>query len=196
MDSQLSRINCQTVLDRVEFGASGRKRQHGDVVGHNQFRRIMPPCLIEQQNGVCARCDMEGDFLKMHVHRLAVAAGHDDTGALPSTNGRSRRNRTFPVAALTGRKVPRCGVPLPAAGDQHTPNAFGDGTFAKGRDFAAWLGLTPLQHSTGGKPRLGSISKMGRGHLPQRGCDHTADRRHPHGTERRMGRPAGALHVA
>lgn len=34
-------------------------------------------------------------------------------------------------------------------------------TFAKGRDFAAWLGLTPLQHSTGGKARLGSISKMG-----------------------------------
>lgn len=34
-------------------------------------------------------------------------------------------------------------------------------TFAKGRDFAAWLGLTPLQHSTGGKTRLGSISKMG-----------------------------------
>jgi transposase len=34
-------------------------------------------------------------------------------------------------------------------------------TFAKGRDFAAWLGLTPLQHSTGGKPRVRSISKMG-----------------------------------
>ena len=34
-------------------------------------------------------------------------------------------------------------------------------TFAKGRDFAAWLGLTPRQHSTGGKQRLGSISKMG-----------------------------------
>lgn len=31
-------------------------------------------------------------------------------------------------------------------------------TFAKGRDFAAWLGLTPRQHSTGGKQRLGSIS--------------------------------------
>jgi transposase len=28
-------------------------------------------------------------------------------------------------------------------------------------DFAAWLGLTPRQHSTGGKQRLGSISKMG-----------------------------------
>src|SRR3974377_1745248 len=34
-------------------------------------------------------------------------------------------------------------------------------TFAKGRDFAAWLGLTPLQHSTGGKQRLGATSKMG-----------------------------------
>lgn len=34
-------------------------------------------------------------------------------------------------------------------------------TFATGRDFAAWLGLTPLQKSTGGKQRLGAISKMG-----------------------------------
>jgi transposase len=33
--------------------------------------------------------------------------------------------------------------------------------FARGRDFAAWLGLVPLQHSTGGKQRLGSISKAG-----------------------------------
>jgi len=34
-------------------------------------------------------------------------------------------------------------------------------TFKRGRDFAAWLGLTPLQHSTGGKQRLGATSKMG-----------------------------------
>jgi len=34
-------------------------------------------------------------------------------------------------------------------------------TFAKGRDFVAWLGLAPLQRSTGGKQKLGSISKMG-----------------------------------
>jgi transposase len=33
--------------------------------------------------------------------------------------------------------------------------------FRAGRDFAAWLGLTPLQKSTGGKRRLGAISKMG-----------------------------------
>ena len=33
--------------------------------------------------------------------------------------------------------------------------------FRKGRDFAAWLGLTPRQRSTGGKQKLGQISKMG-----------------------------------
>ncbi|EJL21254.1 IS110 family transposase [Novosphingobium sp. AP12] len=34
-------------------------------------------------------------------------------------------------------------------------------TFAKGRDFAAWLGLAPRQLSTGGKQKLGPITKMG-----------------------------------
>jgi transposase len=33
--------------------------------------------------------------------------------------------------------------------------------FRSGRQFAAWLGLTPLQHSSGGRERLGRISKMG-----------------------------------
>ena len=34
-------------------------------------------------------------------------------------------------------------------------------TFKKGRDFAAWLGLTPLQRSSGGKQKLGETSRMG-----------------------------------
>ncbi|WP_291729721.1 IS110 family transposase [Leisingera sp. F5] len=33
--------------------------------------------------------------------------------------------------------------------------------FKNGREFAAWLGLTPLNRSNGGKERLGRISKMG-----------------------------------
>lgn len=33
--------------------------------------------------------------------------------------------------------------------------------FRSGRQFVAWLGLTPLQNSTGGKERLGRITKMG-----------------------------------
>ncbi len=35
------------------------------------------------------------------------------------------------------------------------------GQFRSGRHFAAWLGLTPLQNSSGGKERQGRISKMG-----------------------------------
>jgi transposase len=37
--------------------------------------------------------------------------------------------------------------------------------FATGRQFAAWLGLVPRQSSTGGKPRLGRISKQGDANL-------------------------------
>jgi transposase len=40
--------------------------------------------------------------------------------------------------------------------------SIGDGhQFSNGRSFAAWLGLTPLNRSSGGKERLGRISKMG-----------------------------------
>ncbi len=46
------------------------------------------------------------------------------------------------------------------------PVRLGDGkAFAKGRDFAASLGLTPRQHSTGGKDRLLGISKRGDSYL-------------------------------
>jgi len=37
--------------------------------------------------------------------------------------------------------------------------------FRSGRQFAAWLGLTPCAHSSGGKERLGGISKQGDGYL-------------------------------
>ena len=37
--------------------------------------------------------------------------------------------------------------------------------FRNGREFAAWLGLVPRQNSTGGKARLGGISKQGNTYL-------------------------------
>jgi transposase len=37
--------------------------------------------------------------------------------------------------------------------------------FANGRQFAAWLGIVPMQHSSGGKQRLGSISRRGDSYL-------------------------------
>jgi transposase len=37
--------------------------------------------------------------------------------------------------------------------------------FSSGRNFAAWIGLVPKQHTTGGKDRLGSITKQGNRYL-------------------------------
>lgn len=54
--------------------------------------------------------------------------------------------------------------------------------FKSGRQFAAWLGLTPRQHSSGGKTRLGHITKYGDAYLRcllvqgARSVLHTADR--------------------
>ena len=63
-------------------------------------------------------------------------------------DGDMRRLTTIPgVGAITAATV-KALVPDP------------DG-FTSGRHFAAWLGLTPKPHSSGGKERLGGISKMG-----------------------------------
>ena len=60
----------------------------------------------------------------------------------------ARRLMTIPgIAAITATAIAALAPPLE--------------TFRRGRDFAAWLGLTPLQKSTGGKQRLGKMSKMG-----------------------------------
>jgi transposase len=50
--------------------------------------------------------------------------------------------------------------------------------FRSGRQLAAWLGLVPRQHSSGGKERLGRISKRGDGYRHYGGYHHrgNADR--------------------
>lgn len=59
-----------------------------------------------------------------------------------------RRLATIPgVGAITAMAI-KAFVPDPAG-------------FKSARHFAAWIGLTPKSHSTGGKQRLGRISKMG-----------------------------------
>jgi transposase len=71
--------------------------------------------------------------------QLRAAAAEDAT---------ARRLQTMPgVGPVTAMAVAVFAPPM-----QH---------FRNGRDFAAWLGLVPQQHSTGGKERLGKVSKMG-----------------------------------
>ena len=40
-------------------------------------------------------------------------------------------------------------------------------SFRNGRDFAAWVGLTPREFSTGGRQRLGRITEMGQRRHPE-----------------------------
>ena len=54
--------------------------------------------------------------------------------------------------------VPGIGPLIATAIDALAPPAE---TFCSGRDFAAWVGLTPVQRSTGGKERLGRTSSVG-----------------------------------
>lgn len=54
--------------------------------------------------------------------------------------------------------IPGVGVIIAASIKALVPDPHG---FKSGRHFAAWLGLTPKSYSSGGKERLGRISKMG-----------------------------------
>ncbi len=63
-------------------------------------------------------------------------------------NERSRRLAQIPGVGPIGAAMLAMKTPDPKA-------------FACGRDFAAWIGLTPRDHSTAGKVRLGGITRAG-----------------------------------
>jgi len=68
------------------------------------------------------------------------------------SNAASRRLETIPgIGPITA-----CAI-VATVGDGHQ--------FVSARQFAAWIGLVPRQNSSGGKPRLGRISKRGDAYL-------------------------------
>ncbi len=67
-------------------------------------------------------------------------------------NAESQRLETIPGVGLITATALAASVPDPTV-------------FKSGRQFAAYLGLVPRQNSSGGKDRLGHISKMGNGYL-------------------------------
>jgi transposase len=64
----------------------------------------------------------------------------------------SQRLETIPGVGIISATALAASIPDPSV-------------FRSGRQFAAFLGLTPRQNSSGGKERLGRISKMGDGYL-------------------------------
>ena len=69
---------------------------------------------------------------------------------------RKRAKKSDEAKRLTG--IPGIGPVCAMAIQAFAPPMEG---FRRGRDFSAWLGLVPRQCSTGGKPKLGRISRMG-----------------------------------
>jgi transposase len=65
-------------------------------------------------------------------------------------------------AARRLQTIPGVGPISASAFVASLPNISG---FKSGRDLSAWIGLTPKPHSSGGKERLGRISKMGNRYL-------------------------------
>jgi transposase len=64
------------------------------------------------------------------------------------SNKESKRLQTIPGVGVIGASTITAVVPDPTV-------------FRSGRDFAAWIGLVPREDSTGGKRKLGPISKQG-----------------------------------
>ena len=120
----------------------------------SHLRRAIPRWLENGENGLSERFRRLLDGLWSDLRRLdervseltaeieAIATTHPDAKRLQQLRGVGPIIATALVATM------------------------GDGAqFRRGRDFAVSLGLTPRQHSTGGKERLLGISKRGEPYL-------------------------------
>lgn len=85
---------------------------------------------------------------QFYASGAAISALDDEIMAWHKNNEASRRLATIPgIGYLTASAI-AASVPDPSY-------------FRCGREFAAWVGLVPRQNSSGGKQRLGRISKQG-----------------------------------
>jgi len=150
----IHRIRSELIKQRTALANQirGLVGEYGIVapVGIVQLRRAVPCWLEDAENGLSESFRVQLARLREDLQRLDERVGEQDERI-------ARQAKEDPVAQrlLTLRGV----GPLTATA---LAGALGDGrAFGKGRDFAASLGLTPRQHSTGGKERLLGISKRG-----------------------------------
>ncbi len=110
---------------------------------------------LQQEYGTCE--EMLPVMMRLHLQRLAGRLKQVDT----QINEIEQAIKCYnPDIEMTRRlqEVPGIG-PLTASALVATIRD--GGSFKSGREFAAWLGLVPRQHSSGGKDRLLGISKRG-----------------------------------
>jgi transposase len=78
-----------------------------------------------------------------------------------------RRVRASARSTDTGRRLMEIPGVGPLLASAFVATIADPAAFKTGRDLAAWIGLVPKQNSSGGKDRLGSISKAGNRYLRQ-----------------------------
>lgn len=93
------------------------------------------------------------EMTDVYLHQIARIS--DQIAALETRISEEAKRSTI-VRRLRG--MPGIGPICAMAIEAFSPPMAG---FRRGRDFAAWLGLVPRQHSSGGKQKLGRTSKMG-----------------------------------
>src|SRR4029077_11053311 len=72
-----------------------------------------------------------------------------------------RMIRAWHRSSETSRRLDDCPGVGPVLATALVATVADPKSFRSGRNFSAWIGLVPKQHSSGGKNRLGSISKQG-----------------------------------
>ena len=134
----------------------GLLAEYGLVVGRRVevLRKALPLLLEDAENGLTADFRVLLDGLRQDLTTLNERVDDMDKTikTLASSNADAKRLQQIPgIGPITATALV-C--------------AIGDGKqFKRGRDLAAWLGLTPKQHSSGGKERLLGISKRGDAYL-------------------------------
>jgi transposase len=102
----------------------------------------------EVQVADCARAAQAPLANQIDALDAAIRAIDEEITAAVKADPRARRLMTIPgVGPITASAI------LSTVQDMSA--------FSSGREFAAFLGLTPRQHASGGKERLGRITKMG-----------------------------------
>jgi transposase len=142
-----SRLICQMRAYCLEYGIAIRQ-------GVGLFKRDLPGILSNEANDLTPRM------------RRLLAELFDDLRRLEERIAAVAKEITQIVEEdeIASRLMSIPGVgPLSASALRA---AAGDGKqFQKARDLAAWLGLVPRQHSTGGKQTLLGISKRGNSYV-------------------------------
>lgn len=154
----LHRIRSEQVKQRTAKvnQVRGLLAEYGIVVGRRVevLRHALPSLLEDAENGLTADFRVLLEGLRHDLVRLDERVDELDKNIKTLANN-------LPAAKRL-QQIPGIGPIIATA----LICAIGDGKqFKRGRDMAAWLGLTPRQHSSGGKERLLGISKRGDAYL-------------------------------